>query len=428
MLQKPLLKYISPVTFSLNIRSEKLLLKYTFLIVFLSNIVSGIPIVSAQDKHPVSGLVLSGSAQEPVVGVTITLKNKSLSSVTNTEGKFILLLPGTYSSADSLIFSSVGYQPVSIAVNEALNDKELVIKLNHSVQNLKEVTISRLSLKQVLDSVRQKNFKSFVSPVQLKGYYRELVFTNSKCTEYADALCEYFYDAQNQPEGQLKINASRCRKEVKKNEDKNNFEVYKESKITPNTAFQYALFSEMINVYFPEKSLAGYKYKEEQSEISGVVKITISPIDNSGQSLYQLVLNLNNDFVLKSYHLEIPDALLEKTKEKSLLGLHAKAGKLTIDVNYTSLSDGIYPSYYSISKERKIWGKMLGVTMDQHVQDKSEFVVTSLVQATSIKSFDKKEVYKKGNICTNGIAMNDEMLKEYTIILPAKNEVLSISN
>ena len=381
----------------------------------------------SQDKHIINGTVLSRD-EKPVEGVSITWANKGYGSVTNSEGNFIIVLNTSYKPTDSLTFSCIGYRSEKVSIATAITEKKITLKLSASIENLKEVVVRPLSLQQLLDSLIHHNNGIFVSPMKLNGYYREMVFTNNKCTELSDAICEFFFDQKVQPDGLLKITASRCRKETKENKDKDNMEVYKESKINPNQAFKYAMFDGMIEKYFPEKSLTEYQYRMEQlgDGSNSDLKITIAPKKPTADTFYQLTLMLKNDFSLISYRLEIPENLIEQVKEKSLLGLHSKWVKNLIEVNYSSINGRIYPAYYAVMKSTKLWGKMLGTAINQLKEEKSEFVAGNIA-TNSTQAFAKADIYKKGNLCSNGVAINDELLKGYTIIKPTVKDSIAIS-
>nr|WP_199156913.1 carboxypeptidase-like regulatory domain-containing protein [Pedobacter sp. ASV2] len=382
----------------------------------------------AQDNKTISGTVISTNGEGTIPGVTVYCKAKGLSSITNSDGKFIIALPAPFATTDSLTFSSIGYKSKTIAINKALKENTLVIKLDDYTENLHEVTIARLSLLQVLDSVKRQVNQALLKPMKLSGYYRELAFSNGKCTEYADALAEYFLDKRTKKDSQFKILASRCKKDERTVHKGDSAIANVNSQIPPNAAFQYALVSRMIDKYFTVKTISDYKYKQEQTDEKdgGDIKITISPKDNSEKGIYKLVLNLTSDFVIKSYHMEIPDKFVEKTPQKNILGLHGKVYKFIFDVNYISTPNGIYPSYYSVIGATKLWGKFFGTVYDQTLEFKTEFLVTKIDQSADLKPFPGKEVYSKGNICKNGIAMNDDLLKQYTSILPSQKDTISI--
>jgi hypothetical protein len=383
---------------------------------------------SAQDSHTISGAVLSKDDNKPIGSATISWANRGFGSITNDDGNFMIVLKQPFTPTDSLTFSCIGYHTQKVGIITAIAANDISIKLEPSTENLKEVVVRPLSLRQLLDSIIRHNTVAFVSPMKLNGYYRELVYTNNRCTEFSDAICDYFFDGKSQPDGQLKITASRCRKEIKENKDKDNMEIYKDSKINPNQAFKYAMLADMIEKFFPEKNLADYQYTMEQliNEPKADLRIVIKPKLDTGDAFYQLSLMLKDDFTLKSYKLEIPEKLLGQVKEKSLLGLHSKLVKSVIEVNYLSITGHIYPGYYAVMKSAKLWGKFLGTTINQLKEEKSEFVAGTV--ALNVEPvFAKAEVYKKGNLCSNGTAINDDMLKNYTIIKPTARDSVGIS-
>ena len=376
------------------------------------------PAMNAQTTLTINGSVITAETSEPLEGVTISVENKDASSVTNSEGKFVLVLHDDFAQTDSLMFSYIGFISQKISLSEASVNKNLLIKLKESVTNLQEVSVRPLSLKSLLDSIIYRNKQAFASPVNLKGYYRETVYTNSKCSEYSDALCEYYFNHLSAPDGQFKINASRCFKEKETNDNKQNFEAYVESFVDPNLAFKYALLETMIKIRFPDKTLEDYDYDMQQSDgqDSGDLKIIIAPKRDNHDAFYQLTLFLKSDFTLKSYRLEITKQLAARIKERSFLGIHVKRTGLYLVVNYASRDGRIYPDYYDVDFSYAVTGKFMGTALNQVVENKSEFVVSEVNSSSNTAPFEKRLVYKKGNICNNGAAINDAQLKNYTII------------
>jgi hypothetical protein len=391
---------------------QKYLLFFICLLLFSAGAANG------QTNLTINGSVITAEESEPLEGVTISIENEGSGSVTNAEGNFVLVLHDDVAKTDSITFSYIGFISQKVAVADAAANKNLIIKLKESVTNLKEVSVKPLSLRSLLDSIIYRNKQAFVSPVNLKGYYRETVYTNGKCSEYSDALCAYHFDRSAFPDGQFKINASRCLKEKATNDKKQNFEAYVESFVDPNSAFKYALLEAMINTRFPDKVSGGYDYDIQQTsdQSSGDQKIIISPKKDNPNDFYQLTLFLKSDFTLKSYSLDIPKKLASRIKERSMLGIHVKKNTFRLIVNYASTGDHIYPNYYNVSLSYSVTGKFMGTVINQVVENKSEFVVTEVDKVNSEKPFDRREVYKKGNICNNGAAINDALLKNYTII------------
>jgi hypothetical protein len=402
------------------------------LIIYLTLLISCsvfLPYISkAQVKRSISGVVVAQENDKPIQGVNIILQNKGISSITNSDGKFVILLPNNPSESDSLTFSCIGYASKKVNVIQAFLMPNLNIKLNTFITDLKEVVIKTLSLRQLLDSLLQHNKSLFISPITLKGYYREFVYTNNKCTEFSDALGEYFYDQESSPNGILIINASRCLKApVTEKQDRHNYEVDAESTINPNLFLKYTMLSGLITKYFPDKLLSNYDYKIKKVDDDNFSDIQID-IYPKKSGIFKWELSTTKDFTLKSYHFEIPDSCVKKIQERNLLGLHTKLQKFTIDVQYSNTAIKIYPNFYSISLVNMLWGHLLGVSINNElIEKKSEFVTTDIDETRDINFFNKKNVYKKGNLCGNGVAISDTLLRKYTIIIPSKKESIDIN-
>ena len=302
----------------------------------------------------------------------------------------------------------------------------MVITLSESVVELKEVVIKPVTIRQLLDSIVRRNYTAFNSPMKLNGYYREFVFTNAKCNEYSDALFEYYYDNSLKKGGQVKIDASRCEKAVRKNEKNQNFEAFVDSKANPDKLFDFAMLAGMLNQFFSDKQLDDYKYSIEGNNLNRDLLITISPKPVSDKA-YKLQFITSDDLMLRSYKLEIPDGLLKNAKERSIMGIHGKITAFLIEARYGVSNNGIYPEYFKIIKDVKIYGKFLGTVLDQITAQKSEFIVTQ-INTKNVTPFPKNEIYKKGNICDNGIAINTALLKDYNFIPQTKKDSLAISS
>lgn len=402
------------------------IIKQVFKDILLSLIFFGVTLIAYGQDKELKGKVISAGTKGALPYVNINIPALGISTISNDEGMFALKLQGDNSLKDSVIFSCVGYKSQSINVNDALSQNNFTITLAESVVELREVVIKPLTIKQLLDSISRRNYTAFNSPMKLNGYYREFVFTNAKCNEYSDALFEYYYDSHLKSKGQLKINASRCEKAVRKNEKNQNFEAFIDSKTNPDKMFDFAMLADMVNYFFPEKQLNEYKYSIEGNNLNKDLLITIYPKPGSDK-VYKLQLLTSDDLMLRWYKLEIPVELLKNVKEKSILGIHGRITAYIIEARYGTSNNGIYPEYFKIIKDVKIFGKFLGTTLDQLTAQKSEFIVTQ-INTNGIIPFPKNEIYKKGNICDNGAAINTALLKKYNFILPTKKDSLAISS
>jgi len=379
----------------------------------------------SQSQKIVEGVVKCSDTPSPIAGVTIFIRSSNISTVSNEDGMFRLVTDGPIKKPDTLWFTCIGYRAQFFLLDPAKSLTNLVISLERSNEILKEVVVRPLSIFELVDSLKKHNQKAFLFPSQYSGYYKEQVYTNSKCTEFSDALFDYKL-AGNKFEGELKIIASRCLKQIKDNEDKNNVEIYNESKINPNEVFRYALFTGLMEKFFPYKSLVQYDYKIEDGD-SGETKITIFPKKAGNNAYYHLIIYVKENYDLKAYRLEVPMENLHLLPNRSLLGIHVQNTSLILEASFKVAAAGIFPNYFSMTKETHIWGKFMGATFNQQVINSSQFIVSDVHSPNQMIDKSNWAVYKKGNLCSNGMAINDNMLKNYTIIKQTSKDSLSIS-
>jgi len=109
--------------------------KLTFLLACL--ILLGVSMVNAQTKS-ISGIVFSAEDGQPVIGATVLVKGTTLGTITDTDGKFKINLPG---NAKTLVFSSVGLKTVEF---EAKNN--IVVRLEVSDRQINEVIVTALGI------------------------------------------------------------------------------------------------------------------------------------------------------------------------------------------------------------------------------------------------------------------------------------------
>ncbi|MCC8425780.1 carboxypeptidase-like regulatory domain-containing protein [Mucilaginibacter sp. UR6-11] len=383
--------------------------------------------LSAYSQTRLNGKVISATDKQPISNVSISLQGKDIGTVTNEEGRFTLVARLT--PADSLAIDYLGYKSQKIGLNNIRLSQELVIQLDTLIRQLKEVAVKPLTLRQLLDSITIHNQKAFLTPMKLNGYYREFVFTNNKCTEYADALTTYFRSTNKlSDDGQLKIIASRCAEAKEDNKDKSAAkEFYLDSKVPPNRLFEYAMLYGMIDKYFPVEDLKYYNYTMESVQNSTDLVVIVSPKPAAADKIHRVTFHLTDDFTLQSYRLEIDPTRMQNLPSRSLLGIHVKVLKRYAEVNYERSGNKIYPRFFKFDVMVHIGGKFSGTTLDQTYNPRSEYVTTD-ISTTNLTPFARSEVYKKGNLCNNGVAINDALLKEHNFITPSTKDSLAISS
>ncbi len=125
-----------------------------FAIVFIAMLLTGYSLMA---QVTVSGTVTDESG-EPVIGVTIRVKNTTIGTVSDLDGKYTLKVPG---SSATLTYSFVGYEVTEQNVTSSSGNLDVV--LQESVTRLEEVVISGLAT-----SVARRNLANAVSTISSK--------------------------------------------------------------------------------------------------------------------------------------------------------------------------------------------------------------------------------------------------------------------
>lgn len=94
----------------------------------------------------INGVVLSKESSTPIQFVNIGIKGKEIGTVSNEAGAFRIAIPQQFSS-DSLLFTCIGYQPVSIKIGGLKDNSSLKILLTPKEYNLTETVIKARKFK-----------------------------------------------------------------------------------------------------------------------------------------------------------------------------------------------------------------------------------------------------------------------------------------
>ncbi|SFN95430.1 CarboxypepD_reg-like domain-containing protein [Bizionia echini] len=92
----------------------------------------------ASAQTELTNTVLEGSTFQPIESASVYIKNTTIGTVTNADGKFLLTVPNKYKK-DTLIVSSIGFKSYKIPVDEF--DAAFEIYLDEDVASLDEVLL-----------------------------------------------------------------------------------------------------------------------------------------------------------------------------------------------------------------------------------------------------------------------------------------------
>ncbi|NNC61737.1 MAG: carboxypeptidase-like regulatory domain-containing protein, partial [Eudoraea sp.] len=184
------------------IKKSMLDLRHYRRILLLAFVLSvGIPIqnyafqdVMAQNEEYTSykGEIVDSETNKPLVFASLTLVGTNISTVTNTEGGFLLKVPSNTEST-TLEVSFLGYRSKTVPL-ASLTQDENRIGLDVLVTELPEVNISvpREAVNLVKETLRKKGENYLQDPSVMTAFYRETIKKRRRNVSLSEAVVSIF--------------------------------------------------------------------------------------------------------------------------------------------------------------------------------------------------------------------------------------------
>lgn len=138
------------------------------------------------------GEVVDGQNNKPLVFATITLEGSNISTITNTEGKFLLKIP-TSIKQGNIIVAFLGYKTSVIPLDQ-LKENNNKIALAISITKLDEVNvvIPKSARNLVKETLRKKGENYFKDPTLMTAFYRETIKKRKKNVSLSEAVVNIY--------------------------------------------------------------------------------------------------------------------------------------------------------------------------------------------------------------------------------------------
>ena len=153
-------------------------------------------VFSQEDSQPdfrqFSGMVVDRGTGSPLVFATLTLKDQNISTVTNSDGEFLLKVPDSI-EAGSVLISYLGYQTLSRDLRE-LAPEDNRFELGVSVTALPGVDVVVPSNAEVLvkETLRNKGNVYYDEPLLMTAFYRETIRKRRRNVSLAEAVVNIY--------------------------------------------------------------------------------------------------------------------------------------------------------------------------------------------------------------------------------------------
>lgn len=138
------------------------------------------------------GEIVDSQNKNPLVFASLTLEGTNISTVTNTEGEFLLKIPKSLQEGN-VVVTFLGYSTKMIPLNQLKKDNNR-IALDISVTALSEVNISapRDALTLVKETIRRKGENYFDDPTLMTAFYRETIKKRRRNVSLSEAVVNIY--------------------------------------------------------------------------------------------------------------------------------------------------------------------------------------------------------------------------------------------
>jgi len=150
--------------------------------------------VSAQEDSfkEFSGKVLDENTKKPLVFATLNLENSNVSTITNTEGEFLIKVPEALLNS-TITISFLGYQSLNLPLTQ-LKETNNKLFLEEAITKLTEVNIAVPNDAEALvrETLRKKGDNYLSDPTVMTAFYRETIKKRRKNVSLSEAVVNVY--------------------------------------------------------------------------------------------------------------------------------------------------------------------------------------------------------------------------------------------
>ncbi|MFO8235932.1 MAG: carboxypeptidase-like regulatory domain-containing protein [Bacteroidales bacterium] len=369
-------------------------------------------------KIEIEGQIFDKKNKKPLPYCNIGLKGKSMGTVTNASGDFILKLPAENYN-DTIVVSYLGYKNKSIPVEQLSETQEPIYleKMSYSIQEVIVRWTNPYAI--VTEAISRFNQNYYLKPVHITSFYRETIKRENEYTTFSEAIMKV-YKAYNQLFERDQFKVLKSRKNIRINEGEN---VFMKLKSGLEAILMLDIVYKNINFLSPAH-LKNYIYEYKgitHFDDHEVYEINFSPQKESTEPLYSGTLYINvrslaivaADFYLNDDNLKkISNSLI--IKKKWNMKVKPKQAKYT--VNYRQFGNKYFLNQiqgnltFRVRKKNEFLGKNYKVSFE---------MISSDIDTSNIRRFDNSEITKPQKVFIEEINDYDpEFWGQYNYILP----------
>ena len=175
-----------------------------FLILLFGNIPASAQKLSDQESfRSFRGVVLDSENGDPLIFATLTVENLNISTITNSEGAFLLKVPEGNTNAE-VVISFLGYKTKSIPLLQFQEDDNEIL-LDVSVTPLAEVdlVVPRDATVLVKETLRKKGENYIQDHIRMTAFYRETIKKRRRNVSLSEAVVTIYKAPYSSPRKDL---------------------------------------------------------------------------------------------------------------------------------------------------------------------------------------------------------------------------------
>lgn len=161
--------------------------------------------------------IVDQASKEPIVFASVTQTKTNIATVSNSEGEFVLKIPGR-SPQGTISISHLGYKNKEVTISSLIAGAK-TIEMELHVIPIDEVIVKRLDPKSILFNALSKKKQNYnTDPEMQTGFYRETIKQNRSYVSVSEAVLDIYNAGYNEnfDFDRVKISKGRKSKDVKK--------------------------------------------------------------------------------------------------------------------------------------------------------------------------------------------------------------------
>lgn len=153
----------------------------------------------ALDFRSYEGVVRDADSREPLIFATLTLEDQNISTVTNSEGEFLLKIPESLTGGTVQV-SFLGYKSRSIPLNQfEENGSDILLDVSVTTLQKVDVVVPRDARALVQEAFSRRGENYMQDPMEMTAFYRETIRKRRQNVSLSEAVITVYKTPYSSP-------------------------------------------------------------------------------------------------------------------------------------------------------------------------------------------------------------------------------------